>query len=114
MPGLGPVADALAAPFLDPGSRTWWVALVLAAGVAVAVQGGARAAWTATASEARTTIDELLKLTESPNVDVVVGAVKALGALKASAAYPKLVRLLERKDPEIKTAVQAALDKLGE
>ncbi|MCC6408620.1 MAG: HEAT repeat domain-containing protein [Planctomycetes bacterium] len=72
------------------------------------------AAWKATASEARTTIDELLKLTESPNVDVVVGAVKALGALKASAAYPKLVRLLERKEPEIKTAVQAALDKLGE
>lgn len=72
------------------------------------------AAWKATASEARSTIDELLKLTESPNVDVVVGAVKALGALKASAAYPKLVRLLERKEPEIKTAVQAALDKLGE
>lgn len=72
------------------------------------------AAWKATRAEARQTVDELLELTASPNVEVVVGAVKALGALKASAAYPKLVRLLERKEPEIKAAVQAALDKLGE
>jgi Fe(3+) dicitrate transport protein len=81
MPGLGPVADALAAPFLDPGSRTWWVALVLAAGVAVAVQGGARAAWTATWGGLWTRSGRL-------DVELLVSRqlLRALGALPAGGA----------------------------
>ncbi|MCE9593622.1 MAG: HEAT repeat domain-containing protein [Planctomycetes bacterium] len=70
-------------------------------------------AWKTTSDEARTTIDELAKLLDSPNLDVVIGAVKSLGALKARAVYPKLVKMLERKEPDLKAAIQKALDQLG-
>jgi hypothetical protein len=71
-------------------------------------------AWKTTADEQRTTIDELSKLLDSPNLDVVIGAVKSLGALKARVVYPKLVKMLERKEPELKAALQAALGQLGQ
>ncbi|MBI5433481.1 MAG: HEAT repeat domain-containing protein [Planctomycetes bacterium] len=110
-----PAIDALGDALKDPSSDVRDAARAAFAAFKAQREALAEfAAWKATTNEARATVDELVELLESPNVDVVVGAVKALGALKASAAYPKLVRLLERKEPAIKAAVQAALDKLGE
>ena len=71
------------------------------------------AAWTTASKEARDSIADLSKLLESNNRDVVIGAIKALGAVKARTALPALVKLLERNDPEIKTAVQDAIAKIG-
>jgi HEAT repeat protein len=70
--------------------------------------------WKAGDAEARSSISELLKLLESPNKDVVSGAVRALGAVKAQAALPALVKLLERQDPALKAAVDEAIKKIGE
>jgi len=71
------------------------------------------AAWTSASKEARDSIAELSKLLESNNKDVVLGAIKALGAVKARTALPALVKLLERNDPEVKAAVQDAIAKIG-
>jgi HEAT repeat protein len=70
--------------------------------------------WKTGDAEARASIAELMKLLESQNRDVVAGAAKALGALKAQAALPALVKLLERDDPAIKQAVEDAIAKIGE
>jgi HEAT repeat protein len=57
---------------------------------------------------------ELTKLLESEKREVVIGAVKALGALKAKTALHRLVKLLERDDAELRAAVDAAIAKIGE
>jgi HEAT repeat protein len=70
--------------------------------------------WQTGDAEARTSIAELMKLLESPNRDVVVGAVKALAAVRAKAALPALVKLLGREDPVLRQAVEDAIAKIGE
>lgn len=71
------------------------------------------AAWTNASKEQRDSIAELAKLLESSNKDVVLGAIKALGAVKARTALPALVKLLERNDADLKAAVQDAIAKIG-
>lgn len=71
------------------------------------------AAWTAGDREARESIAELLKLLESSNRDVVLGAVRGLGAVKAKSALPALVKLLLRDDPDLKSAIHDAIAKIG-
>jgi HEAT repeat protein len=70
-------------------------------------------AWMSADKDARTSIADLSKLLESNNRDVVIGAVRALGAVKARSALPSLVKLLERSDPELKKAVEDAIAKIG-
>ncbi len=70
-------------------------------------------AWRKVVTVEQSTVAELSKLLESPNRDVVIGAVKALAILRARPALPALVKLLERDDKELRAAVQAALDAIG-
>lgn len=70
-------------------------------------------AWMNISKEQRSTTTELVQLLASPKRDVVLGAVKALGALRAPTALPELVKLLERDDAELKQAVLAAIDACG-
>jgi HEAT repeat protein len=70
--------------------------------------------WTSASRDARDSIDELKALLADSNRDVVLGAVKALAAVKARTALPELVKLLGRDDPPLKQAVQAAIDRIGE
>jgi len=70
--------------------------------------------WKTGDSEARASISELVALLESKDQDVVQGAVRALGALKAKAALPSLVKLLARDDKDLKAAVNDAITKIGE
>jgi HEAT repeat protein len=70
--------------------------------------------WKAGDAEARASIAELLKLLESPNPEVVIGSVRALGAVKAKSALPALVKLLDKPNPELKKAVQDAIARIGE
>jgi HEAT repeat protein len=71
-------------------------------------------AWMNADKQQRESIAELMKLLDSANRDVAIGAVRALAAVKARSALPALVKLLERPDPELKKAVQDALAKMGE
>ncbi len=71
-------------------------------------------AWTTASKAARDSIDELKDLLADPNRDVVLGAVKALGVVKARTALPELVKLLGRDDAELKQAVQTTIDRIGE
>jgi tetratricopeptide (TPR) repeat protein len=70
-------------------------------------------AWMNADKDARASVAELSKLLESTNRDVVLGAVRALAAIKARAALPTLVKLLDRQDPELKKAVEDAIEKIG-
>jgi hypothetical protein len=70
-------------------------------------------AWRKAVTVEESTVAELSKLLTSSNRDVVLGAVKALGILRARPALPALVKLLERDDLELRAAVQAALDAMG-
>jgi HEAT repeat protein len=70
-------------------------------------------AWRKAVTVEQSTIADLAKLLESDNRDVLIGAVRALGVLRARPALPALVKLLERKDPELQTAVKAAIDAIG-
>jgi len=70
-------------------------------------------AWRKAVTVEQSTVTELSKLLESPNRDVVLGAVKALAILRARPALPTLVKLLERDDKELRAAVQSALDVIG-
>lgn len=70
-------------------------------------------AWMNISNEQRSTTTELLKLLSSPQRDVVFGAVKALGVLRAPTALPELVKLLGNGDAELKAAVLAAIDACG-
>ncbi|MCC7011857.1 MAG: HEAT repeat domain-containing protein [Planctomycetes bacterium] len=70
--------------------------------------------WTHATNEERESIEALEKLLESNVRDVVLGAVKSLAAVRARRALPKLVRLLARDDAELRAAVQAAIDRIGQ
>lgn len=70
-------------------------------------------AWMNISKEQRSTTAELVKLLANPQRDVVLGAVKALGALRAPTALPELVKLLANGDAELKAAVMAAIDACG-
>jgi HEAT repeat protein len=70
-------------------------------------------AWMTADKDARASVAELAKLLESNNKDVVIGAVRALAAVKARSALPALVKLLDRPDPELKKAVEEAIAKIG-
>lgn len=70
-------------------------------------------AWRKAVTVEQSTVAELSKLLESPNRDVLLGAVRALAILRARPALPALVKLLERDDKELRAAVQAALDAIG-
>ncbi len=70
-------------------------------------------AWQTGAKEGEATVAELLTLLESEHRAVVLGAVRSLGALRAKAALPALVRLLERQDAEVQKAVEEAIAKIG-
>jgi HEAT repeat protein len=70
-------------------------------------------AWRKVVTVEQSTVADLAKLLESDNRDVLLGAVRALGILRARPALPALVKLLERKDPELHTAVKAAIDAIG-
>lgn len=72
------------------------------------------AAWTNASQAQRESTAELIALLASPNRDVVLGAVRSLGAIRASTALPALVKLLERNDPELKKAVQEAISRFAE
>ncbi len=71
--------------------------------------------WRKGDQQSKQAIAELIPLLDNANPDVVIGAVKALRALKARACYPKLVLLLEKhKDNEkVKDVVMQTLDELG-
>jgi HEAT repeat protein len=71
-------------------------------------------AWTQASRDARTSIDELRALLASDKREIVLGAVKALGVVKARTALPELVKLLGREDAELRKAVQEAIDKIGQ
>ncbi len=70
-------------------------------------------AWRKAVTVEQSTVAELSKLLESPNRDVLLGAVRALAILRARPALPALVKLLERDDKELRAAVRAALDAIG-
>ncbi len=72
-------------------------------------------AWRNEEKKAKQTISELLPLLDSSNSDVLIGAVKALAAMKARECYPKLILLLDkhRNDERLKAAVMVAIDELS-
>lgn len=78
-------------------------------------------AWQAGQKEARETVAELVKLLESKNAGVVMGAVQALAGLRAKSALPAIVKLIERKDWEgtdgdrqgLQKAITDAIAKIG-
>ena len=71
-------------------------------------------AWRRGTSGDPSTVDELIEMLDSENPDVVANAVKALGALRATVAYPRIVRLLERDAVQIHEAVKKVMDRLVE
>ncbi|QDU86048.1 hypothetical protein Pla163_31970 [Planctomycetes bacterium Pla163] len=71
------------------------------------------ARWKRAKDEAKETTDALVALLASTDRDVVLGAVEALGAVRAKTALPKLVALLARDDDELKTAVRTAIARIG-
>gem|GEM_PF-5824609 len=70
--------------------------------------------WKRAKDEAAETTDALVALLASDDRDVVLGAVEALGAVRAKTALPKLVELLARDDEELKKAVRAAIARIGD
>lgn len=70
--------------------------------------------WKRAKDEAKETTDALVALLDSGDRDVVLGAVEALGAVRAKTALPKLVALLSQDDDELKAAVRAAIARIGE
>jgi HEAT repeat protein len=71
------------------------------------------AVWTMGEKAVRESIAELLELLKSDKREVVFGATKSLGVLKAKSALPALVRLLESGDPELRKAVHEAIQAIG-
>jgi HEAT repeat protein len=72
--------------------------------------------WKTGDAEGRASYSELVKLLESPNMQVVAGAVRSLGAIKAKGALPAIVKVLERPGvtPDLQAAVDEAIKKIGE
>ena len=71
------------------------------------------AAWTLGDRAARAQIDELVALLASPDREVLLGAIRALGVVRGRAALPELVRLLEREDEALRAAVHEAIERIG-
>ncbi len=70
-------------------------------------------AWIEGDKESRAAVSELVKLLDSTNQDVVMAAAKSLGALKAKTALPGLVKRLDGASPELRAAINAAIDTMG-
>jgi hypothetical protein len=69
--------------------------------------------WKRAKDEAKETTDALVALLASDDREVELGAVEALGAVRAKTALPKLVALLARDDDELKAAVRTAIARIG-
>ncbi|MEY2807931.1 MAG: hypothetical protein RIR65_2348, partial [Planctomycetota bacterium] len=65
--------------------------------------------WMQAARQEASTTSQLVELLASQDRAVVLGAVKALAAVKARSALPALVGLLARGDKELTSAVEAAI-----
>ena len=61
------------------------------------------------ARQQASTTAQLIELLQSQDRAVVLGAVRALGTIKARNALPELVKLLARNDAELTSAVEAAI-----
>ena len=71
-------------------------------------------AWMRATGAQRESIQQLVALLESGDREVLLGAVRALGAIRARTALPQLVRLLEREDEDLRAAVHDAIGRMGE
>jgi hypothetical protein len=69
--------------------------------------------WMQAARQEASTTSQLVALLASQDRAVVLGAVKALAAVKARNALPALVALLARDDKELTSAVDAAIDAMS-
>jgi HEAT repeat protein len=69
--------------------------------------------WVRADAQKSDAVGELVGMLDSPKPEVVVGAVRALGALKAKTALPKLVKLLERDSADLRVAINEAIGKIG-
>ncbi len=65
--------------------------------------------WMQAARQQASTTAQLIELLQSQDRAVVLGAVRALGTIKARNALPELVKLLARNDAELTSAVEAAI-----
>jgi HEAT repeat protein len=73
-------------------------------------------AWRSSELRAAQTIAELLPLLDNANPDVVIGAAKALGALKARACTPKLISLHEKfaENERVNSVLRQVVDQLAQ
>jgi HEAT repeat protein len=71
-------------------------------------------AWMRATGAQRESIAQLVELLASPDREVLLGAVRALGAIRARTALPQLVRLLQREDETLRAAVHEAIGRMGE
>lgn len=69
--------------------------------------------WVRADAQKSDAVEELVGMLESQKPEVVIGAVRALGALKSKPALPKLVKLLERDNAELRAAINEAIGKIG-
>jgi HEAT repeat protein len=69
--------------------------------------------WMQAARHEASTTSQLVALLASQDRAVVLGAVKALTAIKARSALPALVALLARNDKELTSAVEAAISAMA-
>jgi hypothetical protein len=69
--------------------------------------------WKRGDAERSDAVAELMRLLDHEKPEVVIGAVRSLGALKAKAALPKLVRMLELPGTDLRTAINEAIAKIG-
>lgn len=53
-------------------------------------------------------------LLDDPHREVVLGAVRGLGAIRAHSALPDLVRLLAREDEALQAAVNEAIARMAD
>jgi len=65
--------------------------------------------WRQAASQQASTTTRLVELLRSDDRAVVLGAVRALAAIKARTALPDLVKLLASDDAELRSAVESAI-----
>ena len=71
-------------------------------------------AWTRNGGDQRAIAAELVLLLDDPHREVVLGAVRGLGAIRAHSALPDLVRLLAREDEALQAAVNEAIARMAD
>lgn len=71
-------------------------------------------AWQQGADAMQSSIRELTGLLASEDREVRLGAVKALGAVRARTALPELVRMLATDDVELRAAIDAAIARMAD